>query len=262
MSFETIDYSVRDNVARIILNRPEAANSLNRQLGYDLMMASIDCDENPDVRAVVLSGAGKMFCAGGDLKFFHGKGDALPAAMKELTVYLHGAVSRFARMDAPVIVAVNGTAAGAGMSLAVCGDLVYAAQSAKFTMAYTAAGLSPDGSSTYFLPRLIGLRRTQELVLTNRVLSADEALDWGMVTGVHSDDALMGNVDEIAKSLASGATKSYGLAKRLLTESFTNPLETQMELEARGITDAARTRDGKHGIDAFVNKRKPDFTAE
>jgi 2-(1,2-epoxy-1,2-dihydrophenyl)acetyl-CoA isomerase len=262
MSFETIDYSVSDNVARIILNRPDAANSLNGQMGHDLMMASIDCDENPDVRAVVLSGAGKMFCAGGDLKSFHATGDNLPAAMKELTIYLHGAVSRFARMDAPLIIAVNGTAAGAGMSLAACGDLVYAAQSAKFTMAYTAAGLSPDGSSTYFLPRLIGMRRTQELILTNRVLSADDAYEWGLVNAVYSDDALMDEANGVAQALASGATKSYGVAKRLLTESFTNPLETQMELEARGIAASARTRDGKHGIDAFLNKRKPDFTGE
>ena len=260
MTFETIDYAVTGNIARITLNRPESANSMNKQMAHDLMMAAIDCDENPDVRAVVLTGTGKMFCAGGDLKSFHAKGDDLPSEIKEMTIYLHGANSRFARMDAPLIIAVNGTAAGAGMSLAVSGDLVYAARSAKFTMAYTAAGLSPDGSSTYFMPRLIGLRRTQELMLTNRVLSAEEALDWGLLNAVYDDDAVIYEAQKVAELLATGATKSYGNVKKLLDDSFANTLETQMELEARGITDAARSRDGKHGIEAFVNKQKPDFT--
>mgnify|MGYP005656304617 CR=1 FL=1 len=262
MDFETIKYAVTDNIARITLNRPKAANSMNKQMAHDLMMAAIDCDENSDVRAVLLTGAGKMFCAGGDLKSFHAKGDALPSEIKEMTIYLHGANSRFARMDAPLIVAVNGTAAGAGMSLAVSGDLVYAARSAKFTMAYTAAGLSPDGSSTYFMPRLIGLRRTQELMLTNRVLSADEALDWGLLNGVHDDDAVLGAAQAVAETLATGATRSFGSVKKLLNDSFTNTLETQMELEARGIAAAAQTRDGAAGIEAFVNKKKADFTGE
>jgi 2-(1,2-epoxy-1,2-dihydrophenyl)acetyl-CoA isomerase len=262
MEFATIEYAVSGGVARITLNRPESANSMNKQMAHDLMMAAIACDEDPAVRAVLLTGAGKMFCAGGDLKSFHSKGDALPSEIKEMTVYLHGATSRFSRMNAPLIIAVNGTAAGAGMSLAVSGDLVYAARSAKFTMAYTAAGLSPDGSSTYFMPRLIGLRRTQELMLTNRVLSADEALEWGLLNGVHEGGSLMGEAQTMAEKFAGGPTRAYGSVKKLLNDSFTNSLETQMELEARGITDAARSRDGKAGIDAFINKRTPDFTGE
>jgi 2-(1,2-epoxy-1,2-dihydrophenyl)acetyl-CoA isomerase len=259
MTYETLLFDVTDGLAKITLNRPDAANSLNRQLAHDLMMAAIECDENPDIRAVLLTGAGKMFCAGGDLKTFHGFGDDIGAKLKEITIYLHGATARFSRMDPPLVIAVNGIAAGAGMSIAVSGDLVLAARSAMFTSAYTAAGLSPDGSSTYFLPRLIGLRRTQELMLTNRRLSADEAAEWGLINKVVDDDALAEEAEALARGLAAGATRAYGAVKTMLVESFTNPLETQMEIEARMISARAASPDGREGIDAFVNKRKPEF---
>lgn len=262
MAYETLNFDLADGVATITLNRPDAANSMDLQMGKDLMDVSIACGENKDVRAVLLTGEGSMFCAGGDLRSFSQAGDGLPALVKELTIYLHAAVSQFARMRAPMIVAVNGTAAGAGMSLAVTGDIVYAARSAKFTMAYTAAGLSPDGSSSYFLPRLIGLRRTQELMITNRRLTADEAYDWGLVNAVFDDEALMDEALALTRKLAAGATGSYGVVKKLLCETFTNPLETQMEIEGRAITASARSRDGVEGIDAFLNKRAPVFTGQ
>ena len=233
MEFATIEYAVSGGVARITLNRPKSANSMNKQMAHDLMMAAIACDEDPAVRAVLLTGAGKMFCAGGDLKSGHRKGDAVPSEIKDMTVYLPGAPSRFSRMNAPLIIAVNGTAAGAGMSLAVSGDLVYAARSAKFTMAYTAAGLSPDGSSTYFMPRLIGLRRTQELMLTNRVLSADEALEWGLINGVHEGDFLMGEAQTKAEQFAprkpfkskspSNARKQFHLRRLFSARNLFSP---------------------------------------
>jgi 2-(1,2-epoxy-1,2-dihydrophenyl)acetyl-CoA isomerase len=260
VEFETLLFDVTDQVARITLNRPHAANGIDLALGRDLMQAAIRCDEDPDVRAVLLTGAGKMFCAGGDLKSFAAFGDDLPAALKELTVYLHAATSRFARMDAPLVVAVNGAAAGAGMSLAVAGDLVVAAVSAKFTMAYTAAGLSPDGSSTFYLPRLIGMRRTQELMFTNRRLSAEEALEWGLVSRVVPDDALLDEAGKLAAQLAQGPTRAHGTVKTLLAASFSGTLETQMELEARGIAAMAGAPDGKEGIQAFLEKRRPTFT--
>jgi 2-(1,2-epoxy-1,2-dihydrophenyl)acetyl-CoA isomerase len=260
VKFENLLFDLSDHVARITLNRPNAANGIDLALGRDLMQVAIRCDEDPDVRAVLLTGAGKMFCAGGDLKSFASFGDDLPAALKELTVYLHAATSRLARMDAPLVVAVNGAAAGAGMSLAVAGDLVVAAASAKFTMAYTAAGLSPDGSSTYYLPRLIGLRRTQELMFTNRRLSADEALEWGLVNRVVPDEALLDEAGKLAAQLAQGPTRAHGTLKTLLDASFSGTLETQMELEARGIAAMAGTPDGKEGIQAFLEKRRPAFT--
>lgn len=257
---EALRFELSDGVATLTLDRPDAANAIDLALGRDLMHAAIRCDEDPAVRAVLLTGTGKMFCAGGDLKAFAAERKALPALLKELTVYLHAATSRFARMDAPLVVAVNGAAAGAGMSLALSGDLVLMAESAKLAMAYTAAGLSPDGSSTWFLPRLLGMRRTQELMLTNRRLSAAEALEWGLVSRVVPDEELAGAAAALARELAAGPTRAFGTVKTLLATAFQESLETQMELEARGIAAMAGTADGREGIDAFVGKRAPKFT--
>jgi 2-(1,2-epoxy-1,2-dihydrophenyl)acetyl-CoA isomerase len=260
MSDDVLLLDVTAGVATVTLNRPKAANGIDLPLGKALMLAAIECDENPDVRAVVLTGAGKMFCAGGDLKSFAGFGDALPSKLKELTTYLHAATSRFARMDAPLICAINGVAAGAGMSLAVSGEFALAAESAKLTMAYTGAGLSPDGSSTFFLPRLIGLRRTQELMITNRRLSAAEALEWGLLTKVVADDGLLEEAQALASQLAQGPTRAYGQVKQLLATSSSETLETQLELESRGIAAMAGSPDGREGIQAFVEKRAPKFS--
>jgi 2-(1,2-epoxy-1,2-dihydrophenyl)acetyl-CoA isomerase len=260
MDYQNLRFEVADGVAAITLDRPDAANAIDLALGRELMQVAIRCDEDPGVRAVLLTGTGRMFCAGGDLKAFASYGERLPAALKELTTYLHAATSRFARMAAPLVVAVNGAAAGAGMSLAVSGDLVLMAESAKLAMAYTAAGLSPDGSSTFFLPRLVGLRRAQELMFTNRRLSAAEALDWGLVNQVVPDADLARVASELAAQLADGATRAFGTVKSLLASSFQESLETQMELEARGIAAMAGTADGREGIEAFVAKRAAKFT--
>lgn len=257
--FENIILEQYEGIAKITLNRPEAANGINLPLARELLLAAIHCDEDPGVRAVLITGSGKMFCAGGDLKSFATYGDAISAKLKELTTHLHAAISCFARMNAPVIVAVNGTAAGAGFSLAVAGDLVLAAQSAKFTMAYTAAGLSPDGSSSYYLPRLIGLRKTQELMLTNRRLSAQEAMEWGAINRVVPDEDLQQVAADLAVQIASGPTLANGVVKKLLHSSFNNGLESQMEMEARFIAAMAKQLDGQEGIKAFMEKRKPEF---
>jgi len=259
MEYESLLFEISDGVATVTLNRSSAANAIDMTLARELMQVSLRCDDDPEIRAVVLTGAGKFFSAGGDLKSFRANEDAPPGALKELVVFLHAAVSNFARMSAPLVTAVGGAAAGAGMSLAVLGDLVLAAESARFTMAYTAAGLSPDGSSTYFLPRLIGLRRAKELMLTNRVLDAAEALDWGLVTRVVPDAMLIEEATSLARTLAQGPTRAYGQVKALLNESFGETLETQMEREARSIGAALRSTDGREGVRAFTEKRKPRF---
>ena len=257
--FTTLSLTVDNGVATLVLNRPDAANSLNMTMAQELMHAAIRCDEDTSIRAVLLTGSGKMFCAGGDLKSFAEYGEALPSAIKELTVYLHAAVSRLLRMQKPLIVAVNGTAAGAGFSLAMTGDLVLTARSAKFTMAYTAAGLTPDGGASYILPRLAGVRRAQQLILTNRRLSAEEALDWGLVTEVVDDDALATQAQALATQLASGPTRALAKTRELLLGNWDNSLEAQLEQEARGIAAMTTTADGREGIDAFLNKRAPVY---
>ena len=257
--YETLSFDVADGVARLALNRPDAANAFNPALCRDLFDAAIACDERDDIRAVLLTGEGSMFSAGGDLKYFEAQGDRLGAALKEITGLLHAAIGRFAHMDAPVVGAINGMAAGAGFSLAATCDIAIAGQSTRFTMAYTAAGLSPDGSSTWFLPRLIGLRRARELMLTNRMLNAEEACEMGIVDRVVPDDALLDEAMAQAKAFASGPTQAYGATKRLLQDTWTSGLETQMDRESRSISDLTRTADAREGIDAFVNKRKPAF---
>ena len=259
MEYTTLLFDIRNDVAYITLNRPEAANSINSAMSRELMYAALRCSEDFTIRAVVITGAGSMFCAGGDLKEFLAQGEHLPYHLKEETTYLHAAVSRLTRMNQPVVAAVNGIAAGAGMSLACACDIVFAAESARFTMAYTRAGLTPDGASTYFLPRIVGLKRALELMLTNRMLSAQEALDWGIVTRVVPDAELLAQADAVAGQLATSATKALGAAKRLLHNGWNETLETQMEHESQTIAETARTSDSHEGMTAFIDKRTPKF---
>ena len=260
LSYETLLYDVADNVATITFNRPAAANAMSPLCAKELNDASLRIEGDADVRCVILTGAGKMFCAGGDLAAFSSAGDGARKLILEMTGDLHLAISRLSRNAAPVIGAINGTAAGAGFSLVMLCDLAISSESAVYTMAYTNAGLSPDGSSTFFMPRKIGDRRSRELMLTNRVLKAHEALEWGVVNRVVPDAELMDETRALASKLAKGPTLAFGLVKSLLNGSFDQSLETQMELEARGIADMITTADGQEGLDAFLSKRRAEFT--
>jgi len=259
MAYQTLGYEVKDAIATLTLNRPDAYNALNLPLGRDLFHATLEADEDPGVRCIVVTGAGKAFCAGGDVKDFAEAGDRVGVVIKELTTYLHGAVSRLARTAKPVIMGINGIAAGGGMSFALAGDLVVAAESAKFTMAYSRIAASPDGSSSYFLPRLIGLRRALELHYTNRVLTAREALDWGLVNRVHPDAEFPGALVGLARELAAGPTLAFGRAKQLFHQSTQESLETQMELEAQAIAASGHTADFQAGVKAFAAKQPVSF---
>ena len=256
--YQTIAFEQSGPITRITLNRPDAANGMNDTMTRELADAAKCCD-TPSTKVVVITGSGRFFCAGGDLKSFAAAETRGPF-IKGVADDLHRAISTFARMDAVVITSVNGVAAGAGFSLAVTGDLVLAAESASFTMAYTRAGLSPDGSSSYFLPRLIGIAKTKELMLTNRTLTSAEASQWGLVTRVVPDADLAARTDELAGQMASTARGSNGGVKNLLLSTFSSGLEEQMELEGRLIGGLADTRDGREGIDAFLAKRKAEFS--
>ncbi len=258
-NFEHIKFEKQGAMAKIELNRPDAANGLDTLMASELKQAAKLCDCDPELKAVILTASGRFFCAGGDIKQMLSQGEAVGDSIKSLADDLHSAISILSRMQAALIVAVNGVAAGAGFSITMVGDIVLAGESASFTMAYTRAGLCPDGSSSYFLPRLVGLRRAQELMLTNRTLSAAEACELGLVTRVVADDDLQAEADKVARELAQGARLSIAYVKKLLLASAGNDLETQMELEGQLVAQCAASPDGREGIQAFVEKRKPDF---
>ena len=250
----------REGAMKIItLNRPDVANALNDELCMEFYDAICDCATDDSVRAVLLTGKGKMFCGGGDLKFLLSKKEEVKEMLLKMTNYLHGAIARMAKMNAPVVIAVNGSAGGGGLSLAISGDIVISAESAKYTLAYTKAGLSPDASSTFYLPRLVGLRRAKELMLTSRIFSAQEAYDIGMIDRVVEDEKLMNVARQQTEELASGATHAYGSVKKLLNLSFSNGLETQMDHEGIMISENGSSPDGQEGMLAFYEKRKPIF---
>ena len=258
-NFETILLVKTNNIASITLNRPNAANGISPTLAKELADAALICDTDATIRCVILTANGKLFCAGGDLKAVGGDPSNAAIKIKGMADNLHKATSTFARMKKPFIVAVNGMAAGAGFSMAVTGDFVIAAESAKFTMAYTAAGLSPDGSSSYFLPRLIGIRRTMDLMMTNKRLTAQEAEEWGLINQVVPNEELQSTTMALAQKLANGPTDAFATVKKLLLCTFDNSLETQMELEGRAIAEHAGSTNGQEGVLAFLEKRKPVF---
>ena len=256
---DPVRYEERDTLAIISLNRPDKLNAFNGQMLKDMIAAFDATDADDNVRAVVLSGAGDVFCAGGDLKEFHSAGDNLPKLVSEMLTDFHGAIYKMNRMAKPFVAGVNGAAGGAGLSIVSAFDMVVCGESAKFTMAYTRAGVTPDGTSTYFVARHIGLRRMLDLTLTNRVLSAQEAEAWGLVNRVVPDNEVDAATAELAQTLADGPAWALGRAKKIVYSGFDTPLEQAGELEGVTIAESMGTHDGKEGIAAFVEKRSPNF---
>ena len=258
MDYETMQLEIDDGVATITIERKDSpANALNARMAEELLDAGIRCGA-PDVRAVLVTGRGRMFCGGGDLAEMDAAEDK-HAHLTRMATLLHAGLSRLAHIDAPVIMALNGTAGGGGFSLALSGDYVIASDKAKFVSAYTSSGLTPDGSSTYYLAKHVGLLRAKELMFTNRVLTAEEARDWGIVNRVVPADDLMPEATAMARRMAQGPTKAYGGVKRLLDTAFSAGLETQMDKETRSIADMMRSEDGPAGIAAFLAKKEPTF---
>jgi 2-(1,2-epoxy-1,2-dihydrophenyl)acetyl-CoA isomerase len=251
--------SIDGAIATLTLNRPAAGNAIDLPLVHALLPAVIRCDTDPAIRCVVLTGAGKLFCGGGDIAGFATTAGTVPAYLSELAGTLHMAVTRLMRMAKPLLVLVNGPAAGAGLGLAICGDVVLAAQSAHFTAAYGSVGLSPDGGVSWLLPRLIGLRRAQEMVIANRRIGAEEAAAIGLVTRLVPDADLMDEGMTQARSLAAAATGAIGAARALLLESYGGSFEGQLERETRSIAALSGTADSREGVTAFLERRKPAF---
>jgi 2-(1,2-epoxy-1,2-dihydrophenyl)acetyl-CoA isomerase len=260
MQFETIRVDqLDDGIKELVLTRPPA-NALSKQMAFELRQASASFMTDQSLRALVLRAEGKVFFGGGDLMEIQSFGDQSAANLHEMTIDFHGAVSRLCRMNAPVVGAVGGTAGGAGLSLVASLDLVIAGNSARFVSGYTASGLTIDGTSSFFLARTIGLRRATELALTNRMLSAQEALDWGLVNAVVDDDVVVDEARALATKLAAGPTTAFGGVKRLLVAGASSSLEEAMERESFVIASQSLHPEGIEGVDAFINKRKPNFT--
>jgi 2-(1,2-epoxy-1,2-dihydrophenyl)acetyl-CoA isomerase len=258
MSTPTVLVETRGSVAIVTLNRPDNANTLNLKMACDLLAAALICERTSEIRAVVLTGAGKHFCFGGDLRGMMSESEAVDAYLRELTSHLHSAIVHFARMNAPVVAAVNGTAAGAGVGLVAMADLAVAGRGSKFSLAYTGVGLTPDGSTSFLLPRAVGTKRAMELLLTNRALTADEALAWGLINQVTVDGEVLNAALALADKLAAGPLRAFGQTKRLVGAAL-GALETQLTLESQAIAAQAKSAEGREGINAFLEKRKPQY---
>jgi 2-(1,2-epoxy-1,2-dihydrophenyl)acetyl-CoA isomerase len=248
-------------IAEVWLNRPQVYNALD----FDLMehfsrhMVSLAADSS--VRGVVISGEGKAFCAGGDLKWALGWPEGATAAFHELAARLHLAILEIRRMPKPVIAAVNGIAAGAGFTLALACDFRVMARSAALRQAYTSSGLCIDGGGTFTLPRLVGLARALEIAAFDRPISSEQAEAWGLATRIVDDGRAMEEAVGMGRELAKASLNSFGWSKRLLTDSFDTSLETQLEWERTGLCACAAHPDGQEGLRAFSEKRKPLFGA-
>jgi 2-(1,2-epoxy-1,2-dihydrophenyl)acetyl-CoA isomerase len=248
-------------VAHLRLNRPESANGMSVELLKALYDAVMLCHGTAGVRVVLVSGEGKNFCAGGDVVAFAARGKALPDYVRPATAYLQDSVLSLARLQAPVIVAVQGYAAGGGGFGLVCAaDLVIAAESAKFLAGATRVAMAPDAGVSVTLPRLVGLRKATEILLTNPVIGAGEALRLGLVTKVVPDAELTSAAMALAKELAQGAPLALAATKRLLRSGMALGMEACLSEEARTVSELSGTADAREGLAAVIEKRRPIFT--
>jgi 2-(1,2-epoxy-1,2-dihydrophenyl)acetyl-CoA isomerase len=261
MQFDNIIFQKANQVAVIRFNRPKAFNAVNVELFGDIIKALEICVDDRDVKVIVLTGEGKAFCAGGDVALFDSSPD-VSETIRQLTKSLHFAIIGIRRTSKPVIAMINGTAAGAGVSIAAACDLRICASSAKFKQAYTSIGLIPDGAWTLMVPLLIGFSKASELVYLDPVFDAQEALQMGLVNKVVDDSELEKTTMHIALKLASGPIVSYSIVKENFNNAFFGLLERQLELERRGMIWVGKTVDAKEGISAFVEKRKPSFKGQ
>lgn len=259
-----VHYEKDGGVAILTLNRPDVRNAINMATIDRLRDILLDATADGEVRALLLTGAGTHFSAGGDIKAMleHNTTGHAQRDMLEGVGALHGVLSLLHRLPMPVVVAVNGWAAGAGVGLALHADITWAARSASFTLAFTAIGVSPDSGTTYHLPRAVGAKLASELLLTNRALDAEEALNAGLVSRVLPDDELLPAARELAHRLAEGPTLAYARVRNLVRSSFENGYETQLAREREDVGRSALTHDFGEGLAAFAAKRKAEFRGE
>jgi 2-(1,2-epoxy-1,2-dihydrophenyl)acetyl-CoA isomerase len=262
MKFEVIQFETRDSVAVITLNRPDKLNALTVEMGREVMHA-INATVDAGARSMIITGAGRAFCAGGDLREMQrlaqaeGRGEAF---FDEPLQLLNECILMIRRTPIPIIAAVNGAASGGGCNLALACDLVLAATDAKFNQAFVKIGLTPDCGGSFILPRLVGWRRAIEMMMTGDAIGAEEALKLGMINKVVPDDQLMPQALALAESLAQSPTMALGRIKELLEASATNNFEQQLEFEREVQIKSGQTADFREGVAAFIEKRQPRFS--
>lgn len=250
---------VKNGIAVLTMHRAETGNAIDIAMADAILAAALKCDADDSIRCVILTGAGRMFCTGGDVKEFAAAGDGASVLISRLTASLHMAIARLTHMNKPLVTAINGAAAGAGFGLAMLGDVAIAARSAKFALAYGALGLTPDAAATWLLPRLVGLRQAQRLALLGEPIDAVQAERIGLVTCVVDDADLMAEARRVAETLARGPIGAFRVTRDLLNASAAASLEGQLEREAQALARSARGDEGREGIAAFASKRPPNF---
>ena len=255
-----IKYELIEGVGKITLNRAEKYHSFVREMAFQLQEILDKCKEDNNVRAILITAEGKAFCAGQDL------GEATdpngPELSKIVQEHYNPIIRKIRGIEKPVVAAVNGVAAGAGASIAICCDIVVATESASFIQAFSKIGLIPDSAATFFLPRLVGMQRAAALMMTADPVSATQAVEMGMIYKVYSDDTFVEKSWKLVSKLAKMPTKGLGLTKRLLNASYSNNLEQQLQMEDKYQTIAGKTADFNEGVQSFLEKRKPNFKGE
>ena len=258
MSNNSIELKIENKVAWISLNRPEVFNSFNREMALLLQKTLDDCNTDANVRAIVITGNGKAFCAGQDLKEVTDP-ELNPGFRKILEEHYNPIIQKIRTIEKPIVAAVNGVAAGAGANIALACDIVVANEHASFIQAFSKIGLIPDSAGTFFLPRLIGFQKASALMMLGDKVTATEALTLGMIYKLYPTAIFEEEVKILVENLAKMPTKALGLTKRLLNQSMNNNLEQQLALESDLQIEASSTNDYKEGVTAFVEKRKPEF---
>ncbi|MBW2408262.1 MAG: enoyl-CoA hydratase/isomerase family protein [Deltaproteobacteria bacterium] len=256
---ELIKVRQHDNCVEIALNRPEAYNAFNLEMVTQLTDALMGAATNDNTRGIVIAGRGKAFCAGGDLKYALDFPEGAPAGFHRLAGQFHLAVTEIRRMPKPVVAAIHGAAAGGGFSMALACDFRVMEKTARMIQAYTSNGLCIDGGGTFTLPRIVGLTRALEIAAFDEPISADQALDWGMATKVVEDGQAFEEALSLVQKLSQRSVNSFGWTKKLFTDSFSSTFESQIERERVGMCACAQHPDGKEGLIAFSEKRKPVF---